>query len=39
MLCACAILSSVACPVLQSFVTLSHKRHDFFGREGVGGSY
>jgi hypothetical protein len=26
---ACAILSSVACPALQYFVTVSHKRHDF----------
>jgi len=26
---ACAILSPVACPVLQYFSTLSHKRHDF----------
>jgi hypothetical protein len=25
----CAILSSVACPYLQYFSTLSHKRHDF----------
>ena len=26
---ACAILSTVACPALQYFPTLSHKRHDF----------
>jgi len=26
---ACAILSSVACPSLQYFSTLSHKRQDF----------
>jgi len=26
---ACAILSSVACPVLQYFSTLSHKKYDF----------
>ena len=26
---ACAILSSVACPVLQYFSTLSHARQDF----------
>jgi hypothetical protein len=26
---ACAILLSVACPALQHFSTLSHKRHDF----------
>ena len=29
MQCACAILASVACPALQNFATLSHKRHDF----------
>jgi hypothetical protein len=29
MQCACAILPSVACPALQYFYTLSHKRHDF----------
>jgi hypothetical protein len=25
----CAVLSSVACPTLQYFFTLSHKRHEF----------
>jgi hypothetical protein len=30
---ACAILSSVSCPALQHFSTLSNERHDF--RENV----
>ena len=29
MQCACAILSSLDCPALQTFSTLSHKRYDF----------
>jgi len=32
MQCACAIVSSVTCPALQYFPTLSHKRHDFRGK-------
>jgi len=33
MQCACAILSSVACPALQYFYTLHHKLHDFRKKE------
>jgi hypothetical protein len=29
MQCACTIFSPVACPALQYFSTLSHKRYDF----------
>jgi hypothetical protein len=29
MKCACAILSSAACPALKTFSILSHKQHDF----------
>ena len=35
MQCACAILSSVACPSLQYFSTVSHKRHDLLGGVGI----
>jgi hypothetical protein len=34
--CACAILPSVACPALQYFPTLSHKRQDFRGEKVTG---
>jgi len=33
--CACAILSSVACPTLQYFSTLFHKRYEFRGEKKV----
>ena len=32
MQCACAIISSVNCPALQYFPTLSHELHDFRGK-------
>jgi hypothetical protein len=32
MQCACAVLSSVVCPTVLYFSTLSHKRHDFRGK-------
>jgi hypothetical protein len=37
MQCACAILSSVACPDVQHFPKLSHIRHDFGGGGRGGG--
>jgi len=33
--CACVLMSFVACPVLQYFSTLSHKRHDFRKKKTV----
>ena len=33
--CACAILSSVVCPVLQCFSTLFHKRYRFRKKNGI----
>ena len=35
MQCACAILSAAPCLVLQNFITLSHKRHDFREKKGT----
>jgi hypothetical protein len=35
MQCACAILSSVACPALQHITASSHKGHDFRKRKKV----
>ena len=35
MQCACAILSSVACPDVQYFSKLSQIRHDFRGKKKV----
>jgi hypothetical protein len=32
MQCVCAMLTLVACPVLQYFSTFSHQRHDFWKR-------
>ena len=31
--CACAILSSAACPSVPCVLTLSHKRYDFSGKK------
>ena len=33
MKCACAVLSSVACPAVQYFSTLCHKRYDYRGKK------
>jgi hypothetical protein len=35
MQCACAILSSVACPAVQYFSTISRKRHDYPKQKNV----
>jgi len=39
MQCACAILSSVACPALKQFPTLSHKRRDFQRKKSLNTKY